>query len=110
MPKEITPQKVGSINNAASAIMDDSYYKKIGRFIGGQKRKTKFNPLHYKPGYEIVVSSYENDVTKMIKESVVSKLMKKQINKYMSTPDGRALQTAVNDIIKGKMSDRKKKI
>lgn len=110
MPKEITPQKIGSVSNAVASIMDDSYYKKIGRFIGGQKRKTKFNPLHYKPGYEIVVASYENDVSKMIKESVISKLMKKQVNTYMSTPDGKALQNAVSDIIKGKMRERKKKV
>jgi hypothetical protein len=40
----------------------------------------------------------------------MSKLMQKQVNTYMSTPDGKALQSAVSDIIKGKMSDRKKKI
>jgi len=115
MPQKITPKRMDSISNAISSILDASYYKRIGRFIGGTKRKIGYSPLaarplDYKPGYQIVTASYENDLSKMIKESIASKLINKEVNKYINTTDGKQLKATVSDIIKDKLSERKKRI
>lgn len=115
MPKPIKPKREDSISSAIHSILDTSYYKRIGRFIGGQKRKIGYNPLgsrplDYKPGYQIVTASYENDLARMVRESIASKLINKEVNKYINTTDGKQLKSKVSDIIKDKMSERKKKI
>jgi len=108
-PRAITSKLRQSVSKFLPSVFPYGYYKKFLRIghIFKQKRP-RGRGVEYVPG---LYSEAKMNPKETIKESIGTFLKRKAIrhvNEYMRSSDGVELRTKVNDIIKGKISEKKK--
>jgi hypothetical protein len=109
----IKPKKIRSLKTFRPTIFSKGYYGSFARVRGPYKDERNPSPYApFIPGMQIQDST-ELNISNQIKESAIETIRKKarhEVNKYMKTPDGVELKSSVRDLIRNKISDRKKKI
>lgn len=101
---------IGSYSRFQPSVSPHGYYKRFLRMghIFKQRRSRR-------PGVDYIPGLYAAESTMkpqdFIKESITKSLQRKavrHVNEYLRSPEGDKLKSKVNDIIKGKISEKKK--
>ena len=104
------PKLIGSYSRFQPSVSPYGYYKRFLRMghIFKQRRPRK-------PGVDYIPGLYATESMMkpqdFIKESITKSLQRKavrHVNEYLRSPEGDKLKSKVNDIIKGKISEKKK--
>jgi hypothetical protein len=100
---------IRSYSKFLPTVFSQGYYKKFLRLGHVFKQKRQRSPyVDYMPGLYPESKMTPNNT---IKESITKSLQRKavrHVTEYLRSPDGDKLKAKVNDIIQGKISEKKK--